>query len=100
MEHAHLFLSIRSVSSDCSYVMLRDAVASTFSIVYGVQKCDSRSDCKRYVNILVEDFVYELDTNGIIRLIYTYYINIFLTEFDLTFNFDSFYLILLLNIKR
>jgi hypothetical protein len=44
--------------------MVRDAVASTFSVVYGVHKCPSNSNCKRFVNILVEDFTYEIDTNG------------------------------------
>jgi hypothetical protein len=52
------------VHSDCSYVMLRDAVASTFSVIYGVHKCPSNSNCKRFVNVLVEDFTYEIDTNG------------------------------------
>lgn len=59
-----LICYIHSVQSDCSYVMLRDAVASTFSIIYGVQKCSSKSNCKRFINILVEDFTYEIDTNG------------------------------------
>lgn len=63
-----LIYCIYSVQSDCSYVMLRDAVASTFSVIYGVQKCTSKSNCKRFVNILVEDFTYEIDTNGTITL--------------------------------
>jgi hypothetical protein len=44
--------------------MLRDAVASTFSVIYGVHECPSKSNCKRFVNVLVEDFTYEIDTNG------------------------------------
>lgn len=54
---------VYSIQSDCTYVLVRDAVASTFSVVYGVRKCESRTSC-RFINILVEDFVYELDTKG------------------------------------
>lgn len=69
-----------SFQSDCSYVLLRDAAAATFSVVYGYQrgcksgagqkKGSSPSSCKRTITVYVEDFIYELDTRGITKPLY------------------------------
>lgn len=47
--------------------MVRDAVSSTFSVVYGRKsQCPEgpSEPCKRFLTIYVEDFVYEVDTQG------------------------------------
>ena len=48
---------VYSFQSDCSHVLVRDAVASTFSIVYGNGR-------KKSITVFVEDFTYEIDTDG------------------------------------
>lgn len=56
-----------SVQSDCRYVLVRDAVASTFSVVYGRKsQCPGAPNepCKHSLTIYIEDFVYEIDTQG------------------------------------
>ena len=45
-------------------MLVRDTVASTFSIVYGNSKCGKETACKKTITVFVEDFVYEIDTDG------------------------------------
>ena len=45
-------------------MLVRDTVASTFSIVYGNSKCGKETGCKKTITVFVEDFVYEIDTDG------------------------------------
>ncbi len=56
----------RSFQSDCTYVLVRDAVAGLFTILFGTQgPCDLQAaNCKKSITVLVEDDTYHLDAAG------------------------------------
>ena len=55
---------VYSFQSDCSHVLVNDVISSTFSIAYGLPSKCRTIECKKSIIISVENFVYEIDTDG------------------------------------